>query len=443
MLQQKVNVPKFKNTKKYLSNFNLSASIVFKTLLVIFLLVGIGYFFYYTTQPTWDWNIWIPTSFGIGISIFVLVLYITSMVFDIRNYVKKSEITPRLITLLKTIALSAAITNMFFYFIWARMSDVAIFSTVFDSFLFIYVPFIMIFDYLVFEYKNKLTKTDGWYGLSVSFLLIVLTISGYIIAYPYNIPEIILTLVSILAPVGIMFGLIAINNAIHKTLITNNGDVSFYNSMLVKSLLLLSGIVGLVVQFSASNGMFSANWWTGLMYFTIQSNIWIVVTVLCFMIIEIVEFTQKRAIINTAGRALKLVFTFMLAPALGGLPAFVFIPNTLLHIMVPLVAIFDFLWFDFKTEHKYKDVTYSIIPPIYYTIFAVICFYNNIPFLNGQPYPYFFFNFGSPAGWFGFCNELPFMGSFYWILLIAGIIVGGAFLYTWLMKKKYQKYIAK
>ena len=131
----------------------------------------------------------------------------------------------------------------------------------------------------------------------------------------------------------------------------------------------------------------------------------------------------------------------MLAPTLGWLNAFVSISNTLLHIMVPLVAIFDFLWFDFKTENKYKDVPYSLILPVYYTIFVVICFYNNIPFINGLPYPYFFFNFGSHAGWFGFCDELPFMGSFYWILLIAGIITGGGFLYTWLMKRKCKKYL--
>ena len=163
---------------------------------------------------------------------------------------------------------------------------------------------------------------------------------------------------------------------------------------------------------------------------------------------------KKRSIITVAARSLKLVFTvsisltgivftFMLVPTLGGLNAFVSISNTLLHIMVPLVAIFDFLWFDFKTEHKSKDAPYSLILPVYYTFFVVICFYNNIPFINDLPYPYFFFNFGSPAGWFGFCNELPFMGYSIGSCWLLGIITGGGFLYTWLMKRKHQKYLIR
>ena len=76
--------------------------------------------------------------------------------FDICNHVKKIEITPQFITLLKTIALTAAIANMFFYFISATINNVEIFSTVSDSFLFIYAPFIMLFDFFVFEHKNKL-----------------------------------------------------------------------------------------------------------------------------------------------------------------------------------------------------------------------------------------------------------------------------------------------
>jgi hypothetical protein len=42
----------------------------------------------------------------------------------------------------------------------------------------------------------------------------------------------------------------------------------------------------------------------------------------------------------------------------------------------------------------------------------------------------FFLNWGSPAGAFGFTNELPFMGTAWWILalLIALLIVGYLYL---------------
>ena len=161
MTQQRINTPKFKNTKKYLSNFNLSASIIFKALLIIFLIVGIIYFFNNSIQNPLSGKIWIPGSFGISISVFCLVLYITSLVFDIRNHVKKIEITPQFITLLKTIALTAAIANMFFYFISATINYVEIFSTVSDLFLFIYAPFIMLFDFFVFSHHCKLRNVNS------------------------------------------------------------------------------------------------------------------------------------------------------------------------------------------------------------------------------------------------------------------------------------------
>jgi hypothetical protein len=47
------------------------------------------------------------------------------------------------------------------------------------------------------------------------------------------------------------------------------------------------------VQFTVVSGAFSANWWTGLMFFTIQSNIWIIVTILSYLMVENVEFTKK------------------------------------------------------------------------------------------------------------------------------------------------------
>lgn len=450
MKQQQIKQPKFKNTKKYLSIFDISVSIVFKILLFVFLIIGIALL----PQSSIDATMWIPTSFGFTISILNLAVYIMSMVFDIVYYVKKNEIKPKFITLLKTIAITASIVNMFFYFINASINNVQLFTTVVDSFLFILTPFIMIFDYLICEYKNKLEWIDGLYGLLVSFLLMILTFSAYLTGYRYDTNQTILAVISTLIPVGIMFAIITINNQLYKTFITNKSNVKFYNSILIKSLLIISGLVGIIIQYSVpTNATGTAHWWTPLMYFTIQSNIWIIITVFCFMIIEIVEFTQKRVIINSAARSLKLVFTvsinltgvvftIMLAPASGGLKGFVYLPNVLLHIIVPVVASFDFLWFDFKTEHKYKDIPYALIPPVFYAIFSVICFYNNILFLD-KPYPYFFFNFGSPAGWFGFCNELPYMGSFYWILLIAGIVDGAATLYTWIMKKKYQKYIIR
>ena len=44
----------------------------------------------------------------------------------------------------------------------------------------------------------------------------------------------------------------------------------------------------------------------------------------------------------------------------------------------------------------------------------------------GVDYPYFFLNWGSPAGTFGFSDRLPFMGTGWWIiaLFIFLILIG-------------------
>ena len=39
-------------------------------------------------------------------------------------------------------------------------------------------------------------------------------------------------------------------------------------------------------------------------------------------------------------------------------------------------------------------------------------------FAEGYNYPYFFLNWGSPAGAFGFTKGLPFMGTGWWILAL-------------------------
>ena len=60
-------------------------------------------------------------------------------------------------------------------------------------------------------------------------------------------------------------------------------------------------------------------------------------------------------------------------------------------------------------------------------------------FLEGINYPYFFLNWGSPAGAFGFTDGLPFMGTVWWILaiLLFLLLVGYGYLgILELLKKK-------
>lgn len=72
---------------------------------------------------------------------------------------------------------------------------------------------------------------------------------------------------------------------------------------------------------------------------------------------------------------------------------------------------------------KKKDVIYVIIPPILYAIYAGIVYVKGWQFAEGINYPYFFLNWGSKAGAFEFTNELPFMGSAWWILVLLVFLI--------------------
>ena len=67
---------------------------------------------------------------------------------------------------------------------------------------------------------------------------------------------------------------------------------------------------------------------------------------------------------------------------------------------------------------------------IAYAVYAGIAYANNWQFAEGVNYPYFFLNWGSPAGAFGFTKEMPYMGCVWWgvLLLVFLIIVGYLYL---------------
>ena len=46
-----------------------------------------------------------------------------------------------------------------------------------------------------------------------------------------------------------------------------------------------------------------------------------------------------------------------------------------------------------------------------------------------KKYPYFFLNWGSPAGAFGFSKELPFMGCVWWIIALLIVILAVGYVY--------------
>lgn len=194
-----------------------------------------------------------------------------------------------------------------------------------------------------------------------------------------------------------------------------------------------------------------------LMYFTGQSNflIGILQLVLCFMLFQ--SYRSGKYELDTIPYILQLIFTVaititgiifcgVLAPvfvASGAPLSFILSPyQLLLHVIVPVLSIVDFLCFTRPQNFtfKFRDFVWPITYPIFYLIFQIICYTRGIEFAPGATYPYFFMNWGSPAGVWGFSKEMPyFMGGGYWIIVILLLVLGISFLYLRIVNKHIVK----
>ena len=170
-----------------------------------------------------------------------------------------------------------------------------------------------------------------------------------------------------------------------------------------------------------------------LMYFTVQSNLWIGFMSLWILILMILEFKNKKEYRKNYHYLLKYIFTVsitltgvvycaILAPIARGFDPWT-VYSILTHVVVPVASIIDFFLDDYKIKFKKKDVLYTLLPPLYYLFFSLVCYLADFKFSDGNNYPYFFLNFGSSAGMFKIITEPYFvMGTFYWLIILAIIV---------------------
>ena len=202
-------------------------------------------------------------------------------------------------------------------------------------------------------------------------------------------------------------------------------------SLILKSIVVLSVVAGVIIHVVAD--------YRALLFFTTQSNIWIGVA----CVVGIALMLSKRQPSQWMYSA-KLVFTVsitltgvvyctMLAPFLGA-EAYTF-SSTLLHVVVPIVSVADFFVYDYPAAYRKWECLTVTVPPFYYLAFAGVGYALNWDFgYGGQNYPYFFLNWGSPAGAFGFSSESPYMGVFYYVLILLAFVVGIGALYVLLAR---------
>ena len=199
----------------------------------------------------------------------------------------------------------------------------------------------------------------------------------------------------------------------------------------LKVIVTLSALTGVILSAYAGRRVFMGGR-TVFMFFTIQSNIAALLTsVIGAVLIKlgkvspvwyIIKFTVTVSITLTG-----VVFCFILAPTMR--ESAWNIQNVLTHVVVPAAAVIDFFVTGINSDIAKKNILWVIVPPLLYAVYAGICYVQGREFIEGQNYPYFFLNWGSPAGAFGFTDSLPYMGCVWWILLLLAFLLAIARIY--------------
>ena len=211
-----------------------------------------------------------------------------------------------------------------------------------------------------------------------------------------------------------------------------------YISLALKIIVIVFAITGTILSASAGTGSFMGGT-SVFMYFTIQSNIALALIALVGLVLMlakvkvpnwwyIIKYIGTVSITLTGG-----VFAFVLAPTMG--PGAWVPMNVFTHVIVPIASIADFFVVGTESDIKKKQMFLTTIPPLMYVIYAAIGYVANWDFMAGINYPYFFLNWGSEAGAFGFSSSLPFMGCVWWILLLLGLILLFSYLYLFFLDK--------
>ena len=220
-------------------------------------------------------------------------------------------------------------------------------------------------------------------------------------------------------------------------------------SLATKFLTAVLSLLGIILSFTRAGLDGYSHWSKRLLYFTAQSNLWVGALLVIILVYAFINRTSESTRVKNTLYILKYVFTVsitvtclifcaVLAPgaANDNYNAWTF-SSLITHVIVPTLTIADLFVDSYKINIKARHIFYTAIPPFLYMIFSTVLYLCKVDFGRGDPFPYFFLNYGSPAGVFGFSNEMPYMvGSFYWIILILFVIFGFAALYRRLYNKK-------
>lgn len=213
-------------------------------------------------------------------------------------------------------------------------------------------------------------------------------------------------------------------------------------SMVLKILIFVCSVVGITLSAITRKSIV-----TTFMFFTNQSNTWIGLTCLMLFVINVLEIKQNKVLVKKWMYILKYIFTVSIS--LTGLVFCVLLAPTstdfinpwsieslLVHVTVPTLSIIDLFIEEKRFDLNLKHTFIALIPPTWYLLFSTIGFFCNWDFGYGFNYPYFFLDWGNPVGIFNIKNIEPYLGTFYWIMILLILVYSISYLYFALLRKK-------
>lgn len=196
-------------------------------------------------------------------------------------------------------------------------------------------------------------------------------------------------------------------------------------------------ILNLIVIVAGIYGSMRTIWVDGrpdfnhLLYFTVLSNLAIAGFHLNLLFAERRELRDPSFRIPQAIHTLNFVLTisitltfsvfFVLLIPQYGISALWFPGSLATHLIAPIAAILDYIYFE-KSHVKHRDtLLYTVIPPYAYVALTLVLSRLGVRYAHGDIVPYYFLNY-EKLGWLRFSEAGP--GVIYWILLISVVMLG-------------------
>lgn len=215
-------------------------------------------------------------------------------------------------------------------------------------------------------------------------------------------------------------------------------------SIFLKYLIGITSLGGVALNLVCAVTDGYSHWSKRLLYFTGQSNIWIGVTCIFLATLLLLKKSGKKVRVKPWIYLFKYIFTvsiavtgivycFLLAPFADESYNVWSLGSILTHFITPVLSVIDFFADGYDYAFKNRHAFYCAVPPLIYTMFSGVLSVFGVDFGRGEVFPYFFMNFNTPSKLFGFTPHIPiYMGSAYWILLMAMLVLCVAFTFMYL-----------